>query len=126
VASIRDVEDQQLKVHVGGYADSDIQERAELAWSLHEELRGLDIEDVWRSPLEAPRGAKGSAFDWAELVVTLAGSLPPFVAAIRAWLGRHPGAAISLEIDGDRLELSDASVSERRELIETWMQRHGG
>ena len=59
------------------------------------------------------------------MVVTLAGSLPPLVAAVRAWLGRHPEASIELEIDGDRLMLSEPSASERRELIGTWMKRHG-
>jgi hypothetical protein len=58
--------------------------------------------------------------------VTLAGSLPPFVAAVRGWLDRHPGASITVEIDGDQLALSDASPRERRQLIAAWMARHGG
>ena len=117
---------QELNVHVAGYEDSDLDERTELAGSLSDELRALDVEDISRPAAEAPAGAKGSAFEWAQLVVTLAGSLPPLLAAVRAWLARHPGASIALEIDGDRLELTDASAGERRELIEAWMQRHGG
>lgn len=117
---------QEIKVHVTGYADSDAQERGELAWELQEDLRRLSIEDVSGRPLEQPEGAKGSALDWAQLVVTLAGSLPPLVTAVRAWLGRHPGASITLEVDGDRLTMSDATNRERQELVATWMARHGG
>jgi hypothetical protein len=113
-------------VHVEGYADSDPEEQAELAWRLEQELRGLDAEDISRPDAESPAGAKGSAFEWAQLVVTLAGSLPAMVAMLRSWLGRHPQASITLEIDGDRLTLSDPSASERSELIPAWMMRHGG
>jgi membrane-associated two-gene conflict system component 1 (EACC1) len=118
--------DRKLVVQVAGYADSDARERAELAWGLQEQLRKLDVEDVSPPTGDAPGGAKGSAFDWAQLVVTLAGSLPPVVTAVRAWLGHHAGVSIALEIDGDRIELSDASPSERRALFDAWMTRHGG
>jgi hypothetical protein len=116
----------QISVHVAGYEDSDREERAELAWGLSEELRALDVEDVSRPAGQPQIGTKGSALEWAQLVVTLAGSLPPLVGAVRGWLGRHPGAAVSLEIDGDRLELTNVAADERRELIDAWMQRHGG
>lgn len=115
-----------IKIHVAGYADSDAQERAELAGRLEEELRQLDVEDISRPQLEPRDGAKGSAFEWAQLIVTFAGSLPALVSAVRGWLGRHPGSSVTLEIDGDRLTLEQASLQERRELIETWMKRHGG
>jgi hypothetical protein len=116
----------ELRVHVVGYADSDQQERAELAWNLQQELQELDVGDVSRPRAERPLGAKGSALEWAQLVVTFAGSLPALVAGLRAWLGRHSRASITLEIDGDRLTLDDPSASERSELIATWIARHGG
>jgi hypothetical protein len=112
-------------VYVAGYPDSDSDERAELAWRLQRELLRLEVEHVSRPSGRPPAGAKGSALEWAQLVVTLGGSLPALIAAVRGWLGRHPGASITLEIDGDRLTLSDPSQSERRELIDTWVQRHG-
>jgi hypothetical protein len=117
----------EVRLHVAGYADGDAEERAELAWRLEQELRELDVEDVSHAGAEeAPPGAKGSAVEWAQLVITFAGSLPPLVTALRSWLGRHPGSSITLEIDGDRLTLSDPSSSERSELIAAWMGRHGG
>jgi hypothetical protein len=117
----------EVRLHVGGYADSDPQERAELAWRLQQELHELDLDDVSHATAEeAPPGAKGSAVEWAQLVVTFAGSLPALVATVRSWQGRHPRSSITLEIDGDRLTLSDLSASERSELISAWMRRHGG
>jgi hypothetical protein len=120
------VDAQSITIYVAGYEDSDAQERADLAWRLEEDLRPLPVEDVSRRKLEPPGGAKGSAFEWAELIVTLAGSLPPMVSCVRGWLGRHPAASITLEINGDRLTLQEPSSAERRQLIEAWMKRHGG
>jgi hypothetical protein len=116
-----------VRLHVVGYADSDPEEQAELAWRLQQELTELDVEGVAHARKEeALPGAKGSAAEWAQLVVTSLASLPPLVVALRSWLGRHPQTSITLEIDGDRLTLSDPSASERSELIATWMARHGG
>lgn len=116
----------EVRLYVVGYADSDPEERAELAWRLEEELRGLDVNDIRRPSGPPPAGAKGPALEWAQLVISLAGSLPPLMGALRGWLGRHRGASITVEVDGDRLTLSDASESERRELTAAWMARHGG
>jgi hypothetical protein len=120
------VTQQTIRISVDGYPDSDAQERAELAWRLEEDLRRLDVEDISRPRSEQPGGAKGSALEWAQLIVTLAGSLPPLVSAARGWVDRHPGASITLEIDGDRLTLDQPSADERRELIDTWIRRHDG
>jgi hypothetical protein len=116
----------EIRLYVAGYADSDPEERAELAWHLEQELRELDVEDVTHTRAETPAGAKGNAVEWAQLAVAFAGSLPPLVAVLRSWLGGHPGVSITLEIDGDRLTLSDPSDSERRELVAAWLGRHGG
>jgi hypothetical protein len=114
-----------VRIHVAGFPDSDLEERAELAWELLAELRELDAYDVRRPPASAPPGAKGDALEWAELVVSVAGTLPPLLGAVQSWLGRRRGASVTLEVDGDRLTLADPSPDERRELIETWTRRHG-
>jgi hypothetical protein len=104
----------ELRLHVAGYPDSDDEERAELAWRLQEELRGQGVEDVARPSAVPPAGAKGGALEWAQLVVGLAGSVPPLIMALQGWLGHHPRAAVTLEIDGDRLTLDVASSAEQR------------
>jgi Effector Associated Constant Component 1 len=112
-----------VRVHVGGYPDSDDEERADLASRLRADLQALDLE-VAHPDGQAPPGAKGSALEWTELVVTVAGSMQGMTAAMQGWLGRHKGATVSLEIDGDRLTLEDASPADQRRLLETFLARH--
>jgi hypothetical protein len=116
----------KVSLHVQGYADSDAEERMELAWGLEQDLRASDFDEIERPSVTAPPGARGSALEWAELVVTLAGSIPAFAAALSGWLKRNHGTAVAVEIGGDRLELAEASPEERRQLIELWLRRHGG
>ena len=47
------------------------------------------------------------------------------IMALQGWLGRHPRAAITLEIDGDRLTLDEASADDQQRLLETFLARHG-
>jgi membrane-associated two-gene conflict system component 1 (EACC1) len=112
-----------VRVHVGGYPDSDDEERADLASRLRADLQAHDLE-VARPEAPAPPGAKGGAFEWAELVVSVAGSVQGMTAGMQGWLGRHKGATVSLEIDGDKLTLQDASPADQRRLLETFLARH--
>ncbi len=111
-------------MHVDGFSDSDPEERAELAWRLQEDLIEADVGSVSRPPAPAPAGAKGPTLEWAQLLVTLVGALPGLVAAVRGWHNRHADASVTLEIDGDRVTLSDGSSREGRELLAAWLQRH--
>lgn len=114
-------------MHVVGYPDSDDGERAALASRLREEIREHGIAEVAHPPVRPPPGSKGAAaLDWAQLVVTFAGTAPSLVMAVQGWLGRHPDAAVTIEIDGDRLTLDEASPAERRQLLEAFLGRHGG
>ena len=112
-------------MRVAGFPDSDPEEQAELAWRLQEDLSSLDVEDVTRTSTDPPAGAKGAGLEWAQLVVTLGGTLPALVAAVRGWAERHPGAEVTLELDGDCVTLSDASPEERQRLLSAWLRRHG-
>jgi hypothetical protein len=116
----------ELHVHVAGYPDSDDEERAELASRLREEIREHGIDEVSHPPVQPPPGSKGGALDWAQLVVSIGSTLPPLVMAIQGWLGRHPNAAVTLEIGGDRLSLDEASPADRQRLLEAFLARHGG
>lgn len=116
----------ELRVHVAGYPDSDEEERADLASRLRDEIseRGLDVSHPY---VESPDGSKaGAAMDLLQLAVTFAGTLPPLIMAIQGWLGRHPRAAVTLEIDGDTLTLDEASPEDRRRLMEVFLAKHGG
>ena len=114
----------EVLVHVVGYPDSDEEERADLASRLRDEIREHGIDDVSHPPAPPPPGSKGGAVEWAQLVITFAGTLPPLVMAIQGWLGRHPDAAVTLEIGGDRLTLDEASPADRQRLLEAFLGRH--
>lgn len=113
-----------VRVAVAGYPDSDDEERADLTTRLRADLEANDLE-VAHPSAATPAGSKGAGLEWAQLVVTLAGTVPAMVAALEGWMGRHRGASVSLEIDGDRLTLADVSEADQRRLVETFLARHG-
>jgi hypothetical protein len=110
-------------VEVLGAEDSDAHELAELMRRLKDDLRHLDADDVRHPAVEAPPGAKGAALDWAQVVVTMSGSLPPLIALVRSFSRRNRDCAVVLEADGDTLRLEGGSEAERRQLAEAWLAR---
>ena len=115
-----------MRVQVLGAQDSDDHELAELMRRLKDDLRHLDADDVRHPPAEAPPGAKGAALDWAQVIVTLSGSLPPLIALVRSFSRRNRNCAVVLETDGDTLRLEGGSEDERRQLAEAWLARRQG
>ncbi len=98
---------------------------------LRQELLQLDLDDVTALQVgEPPPGTR--AFDVAAvggLLVTLAHSaesLRAVVSAVRNWLKRGEGSrrAVRLQLDGDVLELSDATPSDQDRLVELFVSRH--
>ena len=116
----------EVRLHVAGYTDSDAEERADLAAGLREELTDGLADDVSHPSIRPPPRAKGGALEWAQLLVTMAGSLPPLSMAVQGWLGRLRGAAVTVEFDGETRTLGDASDAEQRRLVEAFLKRHGG
>ncbi|MGH2602690.1 MAG: hypothetical protein ACRDJ9_25310 [Dehalococcoidia bacterium] len=102
-----------------------------LAGLLRQELLHLDVEDVKPLPVgEPPPGAR--AFDVVAvggLLIALGRSaegLRAVVSTIRTWLARGDGVrrTVRLEMDGDALELSEASRADQDRLIELFILRH--
>ena len=94
-------------------------------------LQVVDVEEVSALPAgEPPPGARvfGVATVGA-LLITLGQSvegLRSVVSVIREWLGRREGTgrAVRLALDGDALELSQASAADQERLIELFIRRH--
>jgi len=110
---------------------ADAERLARLTGYLRAELLQLDIENVSEPQAgEAPPGARvaGVATVGALLVAVgqSADGLRAVVSAIRAWLGRgeETGRAVRLELDGDALELSQASAADQERLIQLFVSRH--
>lgn len=113
--------------------DADDQRLVTLAGYLRTELLRLDVADVITASLgQAPPGTKGSELaDIAGLVVTLgqsADSLRSVIAAIQAWLPRGIGnpRSVHIEIDGDSIDLSNATRADQAQLVDLFLSRHGG
>ena len=115
----------ELRIDLGMEA-ADADERDEAARALGAELRELDVEDVRRPAAPAPPGSRGAeAAVLGTLVVTLGrGALAAVTGAIQQWIARRGGRSVTLELDGDRLEVSGISGAEQRRLIETFVARH--
>lgn len=110
---------------------ADAERLATLAGYLRAELLQLDVEDVTaRQAGEAPPGSRvvGVAAVGALLVALgqSAEGLRSVVSVIRDWLRRGQGTrrTVRLELDGDMLELSQASAADQAQLIELFVNRH--
>jgi hypothetical protein len=111
---------------------ADAEQLDELARSLRQELLQLDIEDVTAQRAgNPPPGARGGldAVQVGGLLVAVgnnAQGLSAVIAAIRAWLARRrgPHRRVRLEIAGDVLELSSATVTDQDQLIRLFVGRH--
>ncbi|MDQ3756907.1 MAG: hypothetical protein M3394_03560 [Actinomycetota bacterium] len=109
--------------------DADDDELAESAAVLLEELAQLDVDDVAPAGAgAAPAGSKGlELVAIGSLVVKLVRStkvLSEVVDVVRDWLNRNNAKSVRLEIDGDVLEISNASAEERKALVDVWIRRH--
>ena len=100
---------------------------------LRQELLQLEVEDVTRLRAgEPPPGSR--MFDVVAvggLLVSLSRSaegLRSVVSAIRKWLSRGEGTrrTVRLELDGDVLELSEATAADQERLIGLFVDRHAG
>ena len=118
-----------LKLDAG--SEGDAEEWAGIARRLREELLELDVEAVeFAKSGETPEGAKvGPAIDWNTLLLTLAASggvLTTIIGVLQSWLTRHERRSVTLEIDGDRVEITGISSAEQKRLIDAWLRRHRG
>jgi hypothetical protein len=118
----------QVQVVLTG-GESDSEALADSVLMLATELAELDVDTVEPAIAgDAPAGAKGvELLALGALVVKLARSAPVLrgvVRAIRDWAGRTETRTVSLTVDGDVLELTGASSSEVKALIDAWVERH--
>ena len=111
--------------------EADAARLAALTGYLRAELLQLDVEDVATPQSgDVPPGARvvGVAAVGTLLVALgqSADGLRAVVSAISAWLRRGEGTrrTVRLELDGDALELSQASAADQERLIELFVSRH--
>ena len=121
----------QLMLNLDAGPETDAEELAELTRQLREDLMELSVEavDLVRAG-KAPEGAKaGDPVAWGTLLVTLAASggvLTTLISALQSWLTRHERRSVTLEIGGDKLEMTGISSEGQQRLIDAWISRHTG
>lgn len=123
--------DGELRLHLSEDG-ADAERLAVLTGYLRAELlQSVDVEDVGALPAgEPPPGARVfGVVTVGALLIALGQSaegLRSVVSVIRDWLrrGQGTGRAVRLELDGDALELSQASAADQERLIELFIRRH--
>ncbi len=123
--------DGELRLHLSEEG-ADAERLAVLTGYLRAELlQDADVEEVSALPAgEPPPGARVfGVVTVGALLIGLGQSvegLRSVVSVIRDWLrrGQGTGRAVRLELDGDALELSQASAADQERLIELFIRRH--
>jgi hypothetical protein len=106
-----------------------------LSHNLCDELNELDaiekVSLITKEGEQAPEGSKsgGEVAVLGSLLVTLGGSLasnviPSLANTLQSWVTRQDRHTISLEIGGDKLQLTSVSDKQQEKLIDAWISRH--
>jgi hypothetical protein len=117
----------QLRIAIGLEDDADASAVDQETLRLRRELLELDVDTVERpSGGPPPPGARAlEAAVLGTLVVTATQDLVgAVVRVVSNWLGRRSNRHVTLEIDGDSIEVSDPSAEEQHRLIEAFLTRH--
>lgn len=115
--------------------DNDQEELERITHNLRDDLAELDaiekVDPVRREGEQAPEGSKagGDIVTLGSLLLTLGSSaastaVPNLVNALQSWLSRNDKRKISLEIGGDKIEVTGMSDKEQRRLVDAWISRH--
>lgn len=111
----------------------DPQELEEITRLLHNELSELkyvdSIEYTKNKDASIPDGSKGFEGIMAvgSLLVTLAtssGVLEGITGTVQTWMQRAGQRKITMEIDGDKLEITGTTSENQDKLVEDWINRH--
>ena len=126
-------DDDLLKVvlAVSSGPDSDDEEVERSTRQLRTELIELDVDSVAlaRSEMPVPEGTKAAdPVTVGAIIVALSaanGVLTSLVGLLEDWLGRHSADhKITVIIDGDTLELDDATTTQQMALVTHFLERH--
>jgi hypothetical protein len=119
-----------MRVVLDPNSELDAEAGERLARQLRDELAELEVDSIRNAPGKpAPAGAKSTdPVTLSEIILTLSASggvFPTAIAVLRDWLGRHSlGHRISVTVDGDTIELDNASAAQQQQLVAAFVQRH--
>lgn len=118
-----------LKLQFESRATDDAEDLERLTLQLNDELMALDVEavDLARTEKTPDKAKSPTAIDLGTLLLTLAASggvITTLINVLKSWLNRHERRSITLEIGGDKLEVTGVSSEEQQKLIDAWINRH--
>jgi Effector Associated Constant Component 1 len=124
----------ELLLNIKPSPEDEIEDLQRLTLQLRQDINELDVERVeYIRSKEIPPGAKsGDIVAWGSLLVSLAtsaaagsgGVLPALIATVQSWLKRRQEKrSISIDIGGDKLEVSAISSEDQKRIIDTWINR---
>lgn len=96
---------------------------------LRRELADLRVEsvDLVRSGAVPDRAKVGDTVTKGQVLVTLAASggvLTTVIGTLQTWLSLRERQSITLEIGGDKLQVTGISVTDQQRAIDAWIARH--
>ena len=122
----------QVTLFIGSDSDfetdpEDLEE--EFTKSLRLEILSLDVDAVGLlNAVESPNKTKvGDPISWGVIIVTLlatGGVITTLINAIQAWLTQNERRSITLEINGDKLQITGISSAEQKRLMDSWIDRN--
>ncbi|MFK0295278.1 hypothetical protein ACIQU6_33075 [Streptomyces sp. NPDC090442] len=116
----------RLALGLTGASDTDPEELSALTEQLRRALLELDVDDVRlaRGGAPAPAGAKpAEAIAVGALVVTAAPVLVRQVLnLVDTWLRNRPVRTVTVELDGGKIELTNASREDQGRLIDAFVR----
>ena len=118
----------QLIVTLDAELDTDTEDLERLTRQLREELSELDVQADLMSGEPAPANTKaGDVITWGTLLLTWAasgGAITTLINVLQGWLTRHDRRCITLEINGNKLQVTGITSAEQQRLIEAFLRRH--
>jgi len=117
-----------LTLKINPLPEDDEEHLEQLSIQLSDELNELNIERVEVVDSgKAPEGTKDipDVPVWGKLLIdVLPGAIPSVVNAVQSWLRQDEGRSVTLEIGGDKLQVTGISSEQQRELTNAWLNRH--
>lgn len=116
----------QVLLNLGEGPELDAEEKERATRQLQEELMEMDMDAVdFVTSGKAPAKAKaGDPITWGMLLLTLVnagGVLTTLIGVLQSWLTRHNQRSISLEVNGNKIDVQDITSEDQKRLIDSWI-----
>lgn len=120
----------QLVLSINAGEETDAEEMEALTQQLYRDLLELeDVEsvDLVRAGKQPERAKVSDPISWGTVLVTslaAGGVITTLINAIQSWLTRNERRSITVEIDGDKLQITGISYKEQQQIINAWISNH--